>query len=447
MGRDPAPALRAESNPPGPQRGGIQLRFQLRAIEHCTPAGSQDMRMPGRASLPAMAITPPPQPPRGAAAREPFRALPREPRMRPGDERAHLEGVSRTARRVAVAALAVALLGTGFSVWRALAPADAGCQAAAWDTAPVVTELPLAWTVSSSQFDLGRKTMTLLGPTSPDGSGSQAVLYTTITCFAQGAAESVTRSAAAAKAAGQTVTQRTDLGDQGFLAADASGAIFLQFRRGSVVVYIAASGDATSADVEAVASSFDHSMGGTSVAPPIVTPVPGGASPSSLPSNEIPSEGPSASAAAVAPELEAVLPKKVGDTVLTIESALGTTILSTDQGSRAIVAALRAEGKVADDLKLAQAYDAAGQSDLSILAVTVTGMKLDAIRRLVLDSWLAATGAGVKTDTVTLAGRSFTRVDYGDGGVMDYLLAERDFVIIIETADANVAAQAAAALP
>ena len=310
-----------------------------------------------------------------------------------------------------------------------------------------MAELPAGWTISSSQYDLGRKTMTLLGPTPPDGAGNQAVLYTTITCYAQGAADSVTRTAAAAKAAGQTVTQRTDLGEQGFLAADASGAIFLQFRRGSVVVYLAASGDATSAEVDAVAASFDNAMGGTAVVPPVGTPDAGRASPSVVPSIPIESGAPSGSAAAVAPELEAALPKKVGDTVLTIESAAGTTILGTDQGSRAIVAALRAEGKVADDLKVAQAYDAAGQADLSILAVTVTGMKLDALKKLVLDSWLAATGAGVKSDTVALAGHSFTRIDYGDGGMKDYLLAEGNLVIIIETADANVAAQAAAALP
>jgi hypothetical protein len=38
---------------------------------------------------------------------------------------------------------------------------------------------------------------------------------------------------------------------------------------------------------------------------------------------------------------------------------------------------------------------------------------------------------------VTLAGRTFTRIDYGDGDD-DYLLAEDDMIRIIETADADL---------
>lgn len=401
-------------------------------------------------------IDPTPGAPGREPGREPFREPTREPardpargtRPRPSEERAQLATSSRTTRRLAVAALVVALAGTGFSAWRTLAaPADAGCQTAAWDTAPAVDALPPGWTISSTQYDISRKTMTLLGPAPQDSTSNQAVLYATVTCYPQGAADSVTRAQDAATAAGQTVTPRADLGDQGFLAEDPSGAIFLQFRHGNVVVYLAASGDATGAEVDAMASSFDHAMGGNSVAPPVGTPAAGGASPSGGLSSPGASEAPSASAAAVAPDLEAALPKQVGTIALTIESALGTTILGSDQGSRAIVAALRAEGKVADDLRIAQAYDASGQADLSILAVSVSGMKLDAVKALVLDSWLAATGAGVTKDTVTLAGKSFTRVNYGDGGMMDYVLARGNLVIVIETADANVAAQAAAALP
>jgi hypothetical protein len=74
-------------------------------------------------------------------------------------------------------------------------------------------------------------------------------------------------------------------------------------------------------------------------------------------------------------------------------------------------------------------------------------MKLDALLALVKDSWLAASGAGVKEDQVTLGGRTFTRIDYGDQGTKNYILAEDNKVIVIETADADLAAQAAAALP
>ena len=74
-------------------------------------------------------------------------------------------------------------------------------------------------------------------------------------------------------------------------------------------------------------------------------------------------------------------------------------------------------------------------------------MSTDSMKALVLDSWLAASGAGVKTTTVTLSGRTFTQVDYGDNGTKDYLLVEQGRVVIIETATADLATQAAAALP
>ena len=370
----------------------------------------------------------------------------REPRMRPSDERALLAHAARTNRRIAVVALVGALVALGLVAWRFVLPADAGCQSAAWAASPAIEELPLGWTISSSQYDVSRKTMTLLGPAPSDGTSNQAVLYATVTCYPQGAAESVSKSAEAAAAAGQTVTSRSDLGDQGFSATDASGAAFVQFRHGNVVVYIAASGDATS-EVEAVASAFDRAMGGDGAALAIGTPDTTGASPSADHASPGVSDQPIPTDSPAAPELVAALPTQVGDVTLTVESALGPDILGDDQGSRAITAALRADGRTPDDLRVAQAYDATGQSDLSILGVSVAGMSLDSVKSLVMTSWLAATGPGVVTDMVTLGGHEFTRIDYGDGGTIDYLLAQGDHVLLIETADAALAAQAAAALP
>ena len=387
---------------------------------------------------------------RGEPGRESHRPSPQEPRheprLRPSEER--LLGVVRTTRRIAVIALVLAVAAVGLVAWRLLAPGDAGCQTAAWDVAPAAENLPAGWTIKAAQYDVNRKQMTLLGPAPQDQSTAQAVVYATITCYPQGADQSVTRSAAAATSAGQTVTQRTDLGQQGFSAVDTSGATFVQFRYGSVVVYLAASGDATSDEVEGVASAFDLSMGGDGAQAPIGTPDAGSASPSQGLSSPGASESPLPSeSAAAAPELESMLPTKVGDTTLTIESALGTTILGSDQGSRAITAALRTAGKQPDDLRVAQAYDPTGTADLSILAVRVIGMDQAALKSLVMESWLAASGAGVKEDTVTLAGKTFTRIDYGDEGSKNYLLGESDRILIIETADADVAVQAAAALP
>ena len=96
---------------------------------------------------------------------------------------------------------------------------------------------------------------------------------------------------------------------------------------------------------------------------------------------------------------------------------------------------------------MAQAYDEAGAADLSVLAVTVDGLPAEQTRDIVLENWLAATGDGVKKDTVTLDGKTWTRIDYGDGGTLDYVLTDGANVIVITTADAALAEQAAAALP
>jgi hypothetical protein len=150
---------------------------------------------------------------------------------------------------------------------------------------------------------------------------------------------------------------------------------------------------------------------------------------------------------AAAPELEARLPTSVDGIALTVDSAAGTEILGEDTSSRAILAALRAEGKEAADLSLAQAYDETQAADLSILAVGVDGLDAATVEEIVLDSWLAASGSGVVREDVTLGGRSFTRVDYGDEGTKDYVLAADGAVIVITTASAELAAATAEALP
>jgi hypothetical protein len=271
-------------------------------------------------------------------------------------------------------------------------------------------------------------------------------VYATVTCYEDGAADAVTRSADAATAAGQAVTSRNDLGDQGFSAVDDSGATFLQFRHDKLVVYLAASGDATATEVDQLASAFDIALGGDGGAVAVGTP----AAATPVPSADTATPGPSDDAspgAAAAPELEAALPAKVGDIALAVDSATGSMMLGEDQLSRAITAALRAAGRTPDDLGIAQAYDETAESDLSVLAVAVEGMAGAKVQAFVLETWLAATGAGITTDTVTLAGSEFTRVDYGDEGPMDYVTTKGNVAFVINTADPALAAEAAAALP
>jgi hypothetical protein len=366
------------------------------------------------------------------------------PRLRPSDERAMIAAAGRTTRRIALVALALGVVALGFAAWRTLLPSSsASCQTTAWNATPAADQIPAGWTLKGTTYENFRKTLSLVGPQPADSSTSQAVIYATVTCYVDGASDAVTRSAAAATAAGQTVTDRPDLGDQAYQAVDASNATFIELRHGSVVVDLAATGSATQAEVDQLASAFDQSLGGDGGN--IASPGPSTPAASGDGSSAAPSVAPSGSPAA--PGLEKALPTQVGSVALTVESAVGSTILGTDQGSRAITAALRAEGKSPDALKVAQAYDATGTSDLTLMAISVDGMPIAKVKGLVMDSWLAASGAGVTTSTVTMSGHEFTKVDYGDEGAMDYVLTDPDKVIVITTSDPAVAAQAAAALP
>lgn len=371
------------------------------------------------------------------------------PRPRPSDERARLADEGRTTRRIALIALVLALVGTGLAVTRFVLPSSdaASCQQASWDVRPAAGDLPEGYALSASQYDINRQQTTFLGPLPADETVAQGVVYVTVTCFTEGAADAVARSEQAARDASQTVTQRNDLGDGGFAAIDETGATFLQLRHGNVVVYLAASADVASNEVDALASAYDKAMGGDGGAVAIGTTDPG-----VVPSDDLASEDPLASEeipsdAAAAPGLEAKLPTQVGDTALTVDSALGTDILGDDSASRAITAALRAEGKTAEDLTMAQAYDETQAVDLSILAVAIDGLSEDTTKQIVMDSWLAASGAGIERTDVDWSGKTLTAIDYGDGGAKDYVLAEDGAVLVITSMDEALAKTAVAALP
>jgi len=373
-------------------------------------------------------------------------AAPGAPRPRPSEERARLADEGRTTRRIAIAAIVVALLAVGLAVLRAVLPAGSSCQQASWDVRPAVSDLPLGYTLSASQYDINRQQVTFLGPLPADETSTQGVVYVTVTCFDEGAADAVARSEQAAKDADQTVTTRGDLGDGGFAATDEGGSNFVQLRHGDVVVYLAASAEVDPTDVDGIASAYDKALGGDGGAVAVGTQDPGVEEPSDeveseVPSEELPSE------VAIAPELEAKLPAEVDGTVLTIDSAVGTDVLGEDQSSRAITAALRAAGKSPADLTLAQAYDETQAADLSIIAFAVEGLSDAKTRGIVLDSWLSASGAGVVRSDVQLGGTTVTRIDYGDGGTMDYVVTRDGALVVITTADEALATAAIAAMP
>jgi hypothetical protein len=193
-------------------------------------------------------------------------------RPRPSDERARLAADGRSTRRLAIAALALSLVGVGLAAAPLLLPRDEACQDAAWAVEPATADLPGGWTLSSSQYDINRQQVTFLGPPPEDETTAQAVVYTTVTCFTEGADDALNRSEEAARAAGQTVIPRDDLGDGGFAATDESGATFVQLRHGGIVVYLAASADALPTAVDELASAYDKALGGDGGAVAVGTP-------------------------------------------------------------------------------------------------------------------------------------------------------------------------------
>ena len=373
------------------------------------------------------------------------------PRMRPSDERALLAASGRVTRRLALGALAVAVLALALVTWRTVVAGGglgAACQTTAWNAAPPIDQLPEGWALKGATYDVNRKSLTFVGPEPADSSTAQAVVWVTVSCYPDGAAaDAVTRAAASLKDAGQTVTPRPDLGDQAFTALDASNARIVELRHGSVVVDLATSGDATDTEVDTLASAFDKALGGdggTIASPDLSSGGPNASGDQSSPGASGDGTAPGSPAA---PELEKALPTTVGTIPLTVTSAVGTTFLADHPRGRFITAALRAAGKTSDQLRAAQAYDDTSAVDLTIIAVSVDGMSIDKMRQFVLDAWLGGTGAGVTTTDVTVSGHAFTRIDYGDEGQMDYVTTKGNVVIVITTADPSLAQQAAAALP
>lgn len=372
---------------------------------------------------------------------------PKTPRTEPVRSRSvasewdQLAASARTSRLLAAAALGLAIVAVAVAGWQALGRTES-CHEAAWAVTPDTASVLADWT-SVSQYDTDGKSMRFIGPLPGDEFTPQAEVIATVTCFEQGAAESVDRSRQAAEDAGQTVVDRPDLAEQAFGATDTSGASFVQLRKGRIVVYLAAAAETSVTEVDGLASAFDIALGGDGgdIAPELPEPSDDLGLGSLDPGASLPEES------QAAPDLVAMLPTSVGDINLVANSYTGSTFLGDDPGSRAVLAALREESLEPDDLRVADAYDELGESDLSILVVTVDGMPADQTRDLVMDVWLAATGPGVTRESLEMGGRTWMRVDYGDGGLIDYVLTEDDVVLVLTTADPELAEQAATALP
>jgi len=355
---------------------------------------------------------------------------------------------------IALLALVVAGVALVLGLATALGRGQAGCQEAAWDAVPASSALPAGWALGSTDYYVASQTTTLGGPPTDDATGGAAV-YTSVTCFGDSAADVLGRSRSSAEESGATVEDLSGIGDEGYSMADsATGSSAYHFRREGLVAYMAVSGTVSPVELDQLAAAVDAAMATSQ----------GGAAPSV---RVRPSEGPATTQtpgptaeettgpevttepepSPVAAALEARLPSEVGGTALTKDSATGDVVLQDDASSRALVAALRTVDKTAADLLLAQAFDETGTLAGSVLGFELPGVTGADLRAIILDAWLLADSPGVTKTEVTLAGKPFTRVSYGDGGTNSYVHVTDDAVIVIDAPDDDQAGTFAASLP
>lgn len=395
------------------------------------------------------------QAPARSPAPDPATSPPRPPAPR-------ASATARTALRVAVAAFLFGALGV-VAAGAALVSGggEDSCRTTAWSAVPSAADLPEGWSVGYSQVAVDGLATSLIGPEPADGVSDAPTIYVMVSCYGDDADAGVARSREAAEAAGETVSDRPDLGAGAFAIEDgAGGASAVYLGRGGLVAYAAPSGDVDSGDLEtvaaAVAAAVDRAVHG--IAAPAASAAGSGAATSTPAASA--SEEPTESAVAdesaspdgspgsspAAAELLAILPVEVSGTTLLADGAVGSDVLGSDSASRALVAALKTLGATAADLEIAQAYDETGTLDLYLLAFRVPGVAAEKLAPAILDSWLLASAAGVEQSTVELGGREVTLVSYGDAGTLTYVYAEGEAVVVIETADEALAAEAAALL-
>jgi hypothetical protein len=339
---------------------------------------------------------------------------------------------------LAIAALAVAVLGRGTDL--------DSCRRAAWAAMPAAADLPTGWIVNSTDLNANGMTVSIGGPAPADANTTQPVVYASVTCYGNVASTAMSQYSDTAKAAGATVTDRGQGGDAYDVDNASTGSVTTLFRVGGLIGQIADAGSAAPAELAQITTAVASAMGDKTAA----GTGSGGANPSDAGASNLPNPGPSGSdsanaSAAAAPELEAHMPTSVGGTTLTVQSSSAADAL-TDPTSRALTAALRNRGANPANLQVAQAFDETSTIDLSVIGFRLASGDGAKLKAAIIQTWLSAGAPGVKQTEVTLGGKKLTKIDYGDAGTVEYVYGGSDYVIVIDTADPNIATEAAAAL-
>lgn len=401
----------------------------------------------------------------------PRRTSPRRPAIRPSDyyDRApqppydeDVDDQSATSRLASaapwLAVLALVLAGgaLGYVILGRSSADPTACRTAAWTAVPNAKDLPTDWNLGSTDLNANGMTVSILGPTPADSSTNQPVVYASITCYGDAAEAALAQYRKAAEAAGSTVQNRASNGEAYDVDNPSTGSVTTLFRVNGLIGQIADGGTASDADLATITSAVAAAMGDKAAAGTASVP---GASDAAAGSQEPLGSGDvggEPSGSPFAPELVAVLPTSIADPAsttsppaeitLSVDSASATDVFGTDPSSRAFAARIRSMGSTTDDLQVARAVDGSGTYDVVVDGFRIPGVDLARLKSAVIDTWLSGSGAGVKKTEITLSGKSVTKIDYGDGSAIEYVYAKADYVVVIESSDATIAAEVAAKL-
>ncbi|MGH2511697.1 MAG: hypothetical protein ACRDGQ_03310 [Candidatus Limnocylindrales bacterium] len=359
---------------------------------------------------------------------------------------------------LAVAALVVAGAALALTLLRPAATASTdACRALSWASLPDSSTLPAGWILAGSGFYSDGYSTSVVGPAA-SGATDVPSIYVRLNCLGSDDHLALTRSHDAAVAAGSSTVAFASLGVESFALQDPTGGTTVYFRRSGIVAYLVASATVTPADLQQAATAFDLAIaaatassgsgivGNTAPTAPIGTLAPG-ASGLIAGSSPLASVGPSATPSHSVPALEAILPQAVNGTAFSTQSLTGTDALGTDAASVALAASIKGFGKTPADFQVAESYDDSGTVAVTILAFRVVGVDGVPVRQAILASWLAAAGSGMTTAPATVAGKAVIKVDYGDGGPLDYVYVHGEDVLDVSTADTALAATVLALLP
>ena len=328
------------------------------------------------------------------------------------------------------------------------------CRSVAWASLPDPSTLPVGWTLAGTGFYSDGYSTSFVGPAPSDTSTETPSIYVRLNCLGTDDALAMARSHDAAIAAGASQVSFAKLGDESFALQDATGGTTVYFSQSGIVAYLVATSTVTPTDLQQAATAVDLAIasGGSSVglAPSalpseivgLLSPGPSGATGSTAPA-----ASPTSTPSHVVPALEALLPQAVNGTPFTTQSLDGTEAIGTDPASVALAASIKGFGKANSDFQVAESYDATNTVAVTVIGFRLLGIDAVRLRQAILASWQVAAGSGMTTGPATVAGKSVIKVDYGDGGPLDYLYIKGTTVLDVSTADASLAATVLGLLP